>query len=295
MDSFTDEQLLDFNRQGLIPGPEESEADFLKRCHYCLQLKANMGSQLSQEIPFLQTDPLSEEILKEAFPKTKQFYAIEPSWIPLFFSNYKLSPWHGGCAWIFQQHEDSPTGAFFQLRQEFRNSKKYLTIYRRDELIAHELVHVGRMMFQEPKFEEILAYRSSGSTFRRFLGPLVGAAWESALFVFVLFFIFILDLSIVFMGRPEYYQAVLWLKLLPLALILGAFIRLTIRQRQFKACLKRLQEAVGDDQKGNAIAFRLQDKEIIAMGKWSKEQILDYAKLGCKKSLRWKLIAQAYF
>lgn len=295
MNHFTDEQLLDFNRQGLIPGPEESEIDFLKRCNYCLNLKATIHSQLSQDIPFLHEDHASTDFLKDAFPKTKELYDIQPSWIPVFFSNYKLSPWHGGCAWIFQQDDYSPTGAFFQLRQEFRNSKTYLKFYQRDELIAHELVHVGRMMFQEPKFEEILAYRSSDSLFRRFFGPIIEAAWESALFVFVLLFIFILDLSVIVMGRPEYYQAILWMKLIPLALVIGAFLRLAIRQKQFKACLKQLEEVVGDHQKANAIALRLQDKEMIAMGKWEKEQILNYAKQSGETSLRWKIIAKAYF
>jgi len=285
------EELLNFNRQGLVPGPSEQEEDFLTRCRYCLSLKAN----IKEQIPYLPDESSSEAILNEAFAKTKSLYDIEPTWIPLFFSNYKLSPWHGGCAWIFQQEENSPTGAFFQLRQAFRNSDTYLGLYHRDELIEHELVHVGRMKFEEPQFEELLAYKASRSKWRRYFGPLIQAPWESALFAFTLLVIFILDLSLIAMGSSQIYQSLLWLKLIPLTLILYALARVAWRQKQMRECLNKLIQAVDDSKKANAILFRLQDKEIKSFGKMTKEEIWKYVLQQKENSLRWKVISEAYF
>ena len=98
-------------------------------------------------------DRAFQAILDEASFKTKELYGIQPTWTPLFFNNYQLAPWHGGCAWIFQLTENAPTAALLQLRAPFRHQPTYLNLYRRDELIAHELSHVGRMMYQEPQFE----------------------------------------------------------------------------------------------------------------------------------------------
>ena len=116
----------------------------------------------------------------------RRIYGFAPHWVPLFFSNYQLAPWHGGCAWIFQLNDNTPYAAFLQLRSAFRTQKRYLGMYERTELIAHEMAHIGRMMFEEPEFEEIIAFQSSTNRFRRFFGPLFRSSKESMLFVIVL-------------------------------------------------------------------------------------------------------------
>src|ERR1700722_15718294 len=155
---ISDAHLLELNSQGLIPGPDETEETFLSRAEYCLNLREKMSEKL-QESPLSVFDKPSsvEEYLAPALQLTERLYQFAPAWIPLFFSNYKLAPWHGGCAWIFQTEEGTETAAFLQLRKAFAQKKSYLKIYARDELIAHELCHVGRMCFEEPRFEEILA------------------------------------------------------------------------------------------------------------------------------------------
>lgn len=291
----TDERLLYFNREGLIPGPAETEEEFFKRCHYCLGLKANIFTTLKEKIPFVPEDLSHEAILEEAYPKTRDIFGIEPHWIPLFFSNYRLSPWQGGCAWIFQQDEATPTGAFFQLRRKFLNSKIYLGFYQRDELMAHELAHVGRMQFQEPQFEEIIAYRTSDSKFRRFFGPFIQSSWESALFFFILLIIFVLDLSLLSLGFFQTYQAFLWLKWIPLGLFLCALARRIVRQKQLNGCLHQLREILQNEQKANAVLFRLQDEEIKSFASMASTELLAYVSKAKDRSPRWKVIAMAYF
>lgn len=295
MSHISDEELFNWNRRGLIPGPRESEEEFIKRGHYCLSLKESLTHEMQEALPFFKEEPVSDHVMTGAMNTTLELYDIQPLWIPLFFSDYKLLPWHGGCAWIFQHKEDSPTAAFFQLRQAFRNSKTYFGIYSRDELIAHEFSHVGRMLFQEPKFEEILAYRSSHSPFRRRWGALVEAPWESMLFVLVLLIIVCLDVFVLMTGYTQYYSTMMWMKLIPLGMLLYAVARLSRRQNRLAKCLSKLTRWLGNEHKANAVLYRLQDEEIQLFSKMKREEMLHYIEENKTKSLRWRLLALAYF
>lgn len=286
-------QLFEYNSLGLIPGPEESEEAFLKRAHYCLNLKAQIPEMLGHDLPFI-VEEAGEESLKEGCQETSFLYGISPSWVPLFYSNYKLPLWQGGCAWIFQQKQDSPTAAFFQLRQKFRTSKKYLGLYDRTELMSHELSHVGRMVFEEPKFEEILAYQSSKSSFRRFFGPIIQSSYESTIFVLLLFTLLFIDFFSLLQGT-ENSSLSFFAKTMLACFVLYGLGRLCIRQRQYKNCKRQLNKVLFDIRKSKAVTYRLTDKEIMSFGKFSPAEIKSYAEEQNTKNLRWKLINKAYF
>lgn len=292
MTTLSDDALLDYNRQGLIPGPDESEEDFLKRAGYCLNLKYQISNDLKPELPLAAQDLGDPAIIRPAFVKTLALFDIAPEWIPLFFSNYKLSPWHGGCAWIFQVTEHSPLGAFFQLRQAFRTKTQYLMFYDRNELIAHEVSHVGRMRFEEPRFEEVLSYRTSNSPFTRWCGPIIQSSWESMLFVISLFLILVIDISLASFQQEQALEIAMWAKAMPAGLILLGLFRLYRKHSEFNSCLERLKTVCGTEQKANAAIYRLQDSEIIAFGKMMPEEIVEYAR--GKNDLRWRLITLAY-
>lgn len=293
MKSFSDEELLKLNHQGLIPGPSESSEAFAARANYCLSLNEHLSEELKTCLSGEVVN--SSAFLKVGSDTVSLFYDFSPLWIPAFFSNYQLAPWHGGCAWIFQVTEDSPTGALLQLRKAFYRSPKYLGIYQRDELIAHELSHVGRMAYQEPKFEEILAYYTSSSTFRRWLGPLIQSSYESMIFVIILALIFFIDALLISFGHGEGYLMAMWMKLIPLGLVIFALIRLWRRQRTFKMCLELLKACLHEEKKATAVIYRLKDDEIETLAKMSVEQIKAFVLSQKNSSLRWKLIAKAYF
>lgn len=285
---MTDEELIQYNLQGLIPGPHESEEAFTKRVSYCLNLKQNLEEEL--EIPEKIDVNESSKMLKEVAPKLKEQFGFSLDWVPIIFSNHRLAPWHGGCAWIFQSTPESPLGAFFQLRKAFKTSAAYLGIYQRQELVAHESAHIGRMAFEEPKFEEFLAYRTSNSSFRKFFGSLVSSPRESLLFIITLLLTLGADL-LDFAYDTEH--KIGWIKLLPIALIFLALVRLGVRHRQFLRCWSNLNEILNNSLTTNAVIYRLQDKEIIEFGKMSKEEIKSYAKRS--ESLRWRLLRREYF
>jgi len=294
MTLIKDEDLLSYNLQGIIPGPQETEEAFLERAAYCKGLQNQPVEESLGPLPCTDSES-AKELLLEAFKITDPVYCIQPLWMPMAFSNYKLAPWHGGCAWIFQAHEDSPTGAFMQLRKQFRHRKKYLGIYRRDELIAHELSHVGRMMYAEPQFEELLAYRSSFSSWRRWFGPIVQAPWESLLFMLSLLLLLVLDLYLQAMGEIGTYRLLLWAKLFPITLLFLGLFRVWRRHQVFNRCLGNLNKCCPDAKAANAVAYRLTDAEIYKFAGSTSDFIVEYAKTESSTSLRWRLIKAAYF
>lgn len=282
---ISDEQLRFFNEQGLIPGPDESEETFAKRADYCLHLHEGLSSRLGQDIPFRPEERADLSFFSEATEETRQRFGISPAWLPIFFSNYQLYPWHGGCAWIFQLTKDAPTAALLQLRKSLHHAKKLLGFYDRDELIAHELAHVGRMAFEEPRFEEVIAYSTARSSFRRYFGPIVQSSFESFIFMILLIGIVVLD-AVLLLRYPFAYGQAMWLKAIPLLLIALALGRLWNKQRTYKNCYRRLQNIFQD--KASPVLYRLTDKEIAQFAASNEEQIKEYMR--SQSSLRWRII-----
>jgi hypothetical protein len=280
---------------GLIPGPGESEPTFCERVRACLELKALLAKPACELLPFKNDTPATASALESASQLLASLYGINPTWIPLFYSNYRLAPWHGGAAWIFQLQNEGPRMSFLQLRKAFASQNSYLHLYSRDELIAHECAHVGRMAFNEERFEELVAYRSSSSRLRAWLGPIVDSACESMIFIALLFLLMLLDLYLLSSG---YYDTYLWcmrLKLIPLGLLLFAMSRLWLRQRTFGRCLKQLSAIAASPQKANHLIYRLSDHEITLFAASSAEDICTYASAHAGCSLRWRLLSLAYF
>jgi hypothetical protein len=287
--------LLRYNQLGLIPSKDETEETFLARVHTCMGLKALLKIDGDQALPFKAEIPETNEILDEPFVITQNLYDINPLWLPVFFSNYQLTPWHGGCAWIFQLQDESPRTAFLQLRKAFAYRKQYLKFYDRNEIVAHECAHVGRMTFDQERFEELLAYRTSRSKFTRWLGPIVQSAGESLMFMATLLVLFVVDLYLILSESHEIYLWTMWLKVIPLGLLVFGLVRLWQRHRVFNGCLRNLKDAVGEAKAANHIIYRLTDDEIANFSKMSGGEINTMAKELAENSLRWRLINLAYF
>ena len=291
----SDDDLLRYNRMGLIPGPAEEESEYLRRVDHCLHLKEHMETQLGEDISMEIENEVSQELIQDAAPVMRELFDSVPQWIPIIFTNHRLAPWHGGCAWIFQFTDETPVAAFFQLRRIFATATDYLWIYNREELITHESAHVGRMVYEEPKFEEVLAYRSSRSKFRRWFGPIIESSWESIVFVLSLALVIFVDIFFTVTEHQESYYSMHWLKLIPL-LFLGLGIgRLWWRQRTFDQCFDNLHDALKDTHKANAVIYRLRDEEIVKFSGFTPSEIQKYAADNKALSLRWHVINKAYF
>lgn len=278
-----------WNQQGLIPGPNETEEAFLQRVIFCQNLKHEFLQWLGKELPFSEEDQTNQYVLEEAWPLTKELYGIAPTWVPLFFNNYQLAPWHGGCAWIFQFDPSSPTSAFLQLRKHFQTAALYLGIYQRKELIAHEIAHVGRMAYEEPQFEEIFAYQTSFSRWRQWLGPLFQSDKETLLFSFFLFIplivsmIFTLELKFAFM-----------LFILPFAFLFFGLGRLYYRHQLLRDCQKNLEALYSNPSAARHLLYRLRDSEIREFAALPPTEIKAWIKARLPHSFRWQFLNTLY-
>lgn len=279
------------NQQGFFPGPGESQENFYKRVIYCQNIKKELNKNLPKDFPFDEKNQHSETILKEAFAETQRLYGIAPDWVPLYFNNFELPLWQGGCAWIFQIEDESPKTALIQLRSFFQHQKTYLGLYQRNELLAHELAHVGRMMYNEPKFEEFFAYCSSHSPFRRWVGPIFQSSKETLLFLFVLMAVVFSNLPF-FVGLPYLWWLILqWFLLLLLLLGMG---RLAWRHWLLNRCLKHLAILTQDPQVAQHLLYRLKDTEIYDFAFLSPKEIREWILKKEKSSFRWLFLNTNY-
>ncbi len=255
--SFMDtrDDLIKWNERGLILGPDESEESFFKRCQ---QAKA--------------ASPIPSSL-------AKRVYDISPDWIAVKYSNKGLYFWEGGCTWI------NKSEITLQLNKAFEKKETYLGLYTREELMTHELLHVARQAFEEPVFEEILAYQTSKSLFRRLFGPIFRTSKETRFFLtsfFVCFF------AALFSPFPKIFS-------LALVGFVGVyFFRLLRAQLIFTRTRKKLAPLVGEN-KALPVMVRLTDREIIRFSKKSEQEIYAYAQKLSKTHLRWKQIFFAYF
>lgn len=282
---ISEEKSAQWNKLGLVQGPNESDDEYVRRADYCLHLVETLPKEHGEFIPGQVMERADTPLAEEAWQKTRELFDFAPLWAPLFFSNHQLAPWHGGCAWIFQTTESSPLGALFQLRRRFKDHVSFLGLYRREVLLAHEAVHVARMAFQEPKFEELIAYRTSDSGFQKCCGALVETSKEAAVFVLTLFLVVVVNLAGIGMGAIPTW--ILWLNAIPFAMAIAALVRLYIRQNQYMRCIKVLGAISA---KPEAIACRLSDNEIIEFGKRDPVELKQWIKE--QKSLRWRAVAQ---
>jgi hypothetical protein len=185
-----DNALLEYFQRGLIPGPEESEEAFLQRVN--------------------QAKPLSHA----EWSGLPSLFGVAIDWVPISYSNHQIAWWEGAATWISEDQLPS-----IQLRIHFQ--KGSFLGYSRNEVLSHEAIHAARMRFEEPQFEEVLAYATAPRAWKRFFGPLFSRTWEPL----------VLMLGVLLgTWRPE-------IPLLMIGLSLGW---LMYRQWIFKRCCRKL-------------------------------------------------------
>lgn len=254
---IADVELLDLNSKGFIPGPSESEEDFLKRIAAIQKTFAQ-----SEQIPFAHWDWV-RIFLKKVFD-------FEPYCLSAFYSNHSLMPWQGAAAWI-----EGNTLVSIQLREAFKKKSSYLGVYKREEILAHEAVHAARSAFQEPQNEEFFAYMSSEKKWRRVLGPIFVRPWE--------IWPFFLSIAIGSFFSFAYFIGA--------CLSMVGFYRLIRQHGRLKRASRQILRYVKQADVVRAILLRLTDAEIVLFSKG--ENIEDYRRR--QRCLRWRLINLAYF
>ena len=186
-------ELIALFRRGLIPGPHETEDEFLMRVSK-----------------------------REALPDWNGIKPLPASWgfsidwVPLHFSSKKLLPWEGAVFW---------EGPLIQIRPALQNGTLFGNTL--EDLLHHESIHAAREAFDEPMFEEVLAYSVSRSPWKRLMGPLFERTWEFPIFALAIFFLsfipLIAGLILLFFGSRLFYKQLLFYRVkkkYPLSIIL---------------------------------------------------------------------------
>lgn len=255
-------ELLVLNSEGLFPGPNESEENFYRRVH---AVKEYFYSQASA-VPRHHWTWASEQL--------QALYGFSPRWCCAVYSSRGLAPWQAAATWI-----DVKRIYTIQLRP----SRWLPWLVDVDEVLVHEAVHAARAAFNEPKFEEILAYLTSDSKWRQVIGPLFCRPKEALILMLLAGCGAILQIAEIVWSQNFgsvgcFFTAAV--------LCCGWSMRLFWMRIRFARAGRCLMRRLRDPSMARAVLFRLTDDEIIQLscGKWPDP----------KNDLRWRVIRSAY-
>lgn len=200
------------DREQFLQGPNESDSAFAKRIRLTKEVAQNPQKLGLQDV----------QVGKFHLP-----------WLLYKVSNKKLPPWEAAATWIIE-HEGVKI-PLLQVRKRYAEN---------EEIWNHELVHIMRIAFDEPRFEEIIAFDQSKSRFRKWLGPFFRTPKESLVFLLV-----VIGSTIVGVFTPLAF-------FLPVVVFSIFCIRLFRDLRIFSRCKKKSSyESI----------LRMSDKEILQM------------------------------
>ncbi len=281
--------LLDAN--GFICGHGEDAAAFTERLRTLRQNIAAMEHSLAEQGTFTvedltvaATERIPAELFREVAAHCQELYRFNIDWVPGFFINPKTSLLFGGCAFYFYPD----FFALFIIRRSFRDRDRWL-IYRRQELLAHELCHVARIGLESHDYEETFAYQTASSRFRRLLGGLFRRQRDSFLFLGATLLVLAAQLVRTF-----------WLWHLPvwpfwagLAAVAGL---LAHQHRQACRRLNAAQAAATAIFGDNALAvlFRCTDQDIHDLARLPHDAVMTWLDRQCDRRLRWQIIRHRF-
>ena len=258
--SINNELLLLYNKRGIFPFPGEKKEDFLKKI-----------SKIS----------LSNKKEPTSFSKLKNLFDIEPNWAQIQYTNKGLKFWEAALLEVGEE------GYNLKINKIFEKKSRYLGLYQKEEVINHELCHLGRMHFDEPRYEELLAYQTS-NPFRKIVGPLFESPKESLFLMIFLLCSFLADLSL-----STNILLTLALKKIPLLYLGCLALRLNRRYSKFNRCKGKLKKILNNPEKALFVMYRMRDQEIDLFSKMKIEEIKEY--ILKQSELRWEIIKKAYF
>ena len=251
------------NERGFIIASTESLDQYCDRLNRLEEQYEKLNNDLQNQgfielegIRFKVEDKIDESLFHKSLEENKERYGINVDWVPGFF--YSPGALFGGCAWGIPP--DFLT--LFILRPSFQHKEKWY-IYGRQELMSHELCHAARFPLQADKYEELLAYQTSTSKFRKLFGPMVRSAKETYVLMGIIFALFA---SQIWVFNQPYVEPKFLLPtpilILTLALI-AYFAFLMIRQwnqnRIFQIILAKLSKITD---RPKHLVFRLDDREM---------------------------------
>lgn len=274
--------LAALQSKGFIPGDLESEDRFYHRVKISHELL-----QQPEKILEIKNFPNSRSIPWHHWDWAKKtistYFSLMPDWILAVYDKKTLMPWQGGASWIIEK--EGNYCSFIQLNPALKKGKLF-RIYSREEILAHEAIHVMRAGFSDSVYEELFAYIVSDSVFRKVFGPIFHTPGEAAFILFpIAFFPFLPFMT------PM-------LSLVTMTVIFGSIgfflFRLVKVRFRFFRLFRKLHRLFGSKKKAMEILIRLSGKEINVLSAMSPFKIKQYAKEN-RENFRWGYIYDHYF
>lgn len=280
---------------GLIVAPGETLESYAARIDELLRTRARFDlcadgeagtAALEAEVGFKvgSVEPMDGAIIAEAAEKTEKLFGFRADWAPAFFPSRGLGLLWGGCTVI----TESGFPVFF-LRRGFRDKRKWF-IYRRDELLAHELCHAVRGCLEDETYEEHFAYMTSSSGFRRWMGNCFRREWDAIIFLLPLFLLLAAQIVVYAHVLPHLPLWPFWL----LAFAYPAFLiarNIPERRTYFTARAKLGRAGFS---KPDAALFRMTAKEIRALARTPDDRIGQFLQEKSDAELRWQILIRRF-
>ncbi len=291
-------KLVDLDSHGILLAPGESAEIFKQRLimlrnhleEIHSELENNGEIHLFSNITLEKSKRIPRAILAEAAEIDKKHYAFAIDWVPGFFLSKSLGFLWGGCAISFPENNLS----IFLIRASFAKKKKWL-MYRRDELLSHELCHVARMPIGDRSFEELFAYKLSPSRLRRVFGGCFQYTWDAILFIVPFFLLVGAQATRYLLNDPYWLPIEPFWAVVPLYPLFLLARNHWLRGKFFKAKANLEAAGVADPM---PILFRMTKREIFEFagfgGKCDLPAIQTHLQSKTKTDLRWKIIAERF-
>ncbi|MFA6815297.1 MAG: hypothetical protein WCS73_03290 [Lentisphaeria bacterium] len=285
--------LADLDRNGIMCGDDEDTTAFAARLSMLQKNMDKMEASLASAgfyeisgIKLCKKDRISEAIFKESQTLTKNLYDFKIKWIPGFFLNHGMGFLFGGCAFSFYPD----FFALFIIRNSFRKKRRWLC-YCREELLAHELCHIARMSLKADTYEEMFAYQTATSSFRKIIGGIFRSPIDSFAFLGVTLLLLLSQILRTF-----------WLPGLPAwpfwGLLGGTLLWQTARHihrsHLFWRAVRILGKGFGRHY-SMPVAFRCSDSDINRLASLqSGSELKKWLSDRCRDSLRWRVVCYRY-
>ncbi|MFA6101527.1 MAG: hypothetical protein WCV67_01230 [Victivallaceae bacterium] len=288
------QSLSELDAAGIISKPGESFPEFKNRLCSHLMSFADFNRSIAETGEFAlfedftlhEKDRIGDEIIKEASAVTEKLYHFSINWVPGFFLSKSVGLLWGGCAiHIPEEHL-----TVFLIRKNFATRKRWF-IYRREELLAHELCHAARSPLKDVVFEEFFAYQTAPSRIRRYLGNCFRTQLDALLFVLPVMLLLAVQLVDTFTS----YRMPVWIFWI-IALACPAFmlLRNQLARNFFYKARKSLLAIPGAIPE--PILFRCTRQEIKAIAGRHRDAsgLMDYIQERTSSELRWKVICNRF-
>ncbi|NMA42805.1 MAG: hypothetical protein GX946_05425 [Oligosphaeraceae bacterium] len=281
--------LCELDAKGIFCADDENAETLAERVRTLKENQRKLDLTLQEQghaeiedISMRKEDRIPTQLFEKPTAITELLFRFKIDWVSGFFIDPAYGLFFGGCAYCMIPD----FFALFIIRRSFKEKDRWL-FYQRDELLAHELCHVSRVALASEIYEEIMAYKTATTAFRRFFGGIFRSPRDSAIFLILVLLLFISQLCQTFFwpGLP------VWPAWLLLVLFCARLLhRHCGDMRRLARAAKHLTAGFPPDNI-NAVLFRCNDQEIRQLAELNERQnLLTWLQNRQSSSLRWQVI-----